>query len=162
MRRNNLINFRNVIYGLSRDFGFRIDLYRPTEITNYKTGAKVTTRIKYHIRRAVMLPNEFFRDFKYAVALGAINQNLQAGGLIDTSQRRMFVEKRELPVGFMIQVTDYIIFNHDRYEIVKAQEMEVADFWVLDISQTKGQPTNEVHEELVRDKLSINSVLTMS
>lgn len=152
MRNNKLINFRNVIYSLSRDFGFRIAIYRPTKQTNYRTGVQVTTRIKYHIRRAIILPNEIFRDFAYAAILSQLN--VQPGGLFDSSQRRIIIGKRELPLGFMIEPeNDYVIFNHDRYDIGKSVEMELADYWIVDIKQVKGQPTYEVHEGFMRDKL---------
>jgi hypothetical protein len=158
MRNNKLIFFNNVIYGLERDYGFRADLYRPVEVTDFKTGRKIVSRTKYHIKRAIFFPNQLFRDYKYA---SLFNQNMQFGGILDATQRRVLVNKKYLPFKFEIETTDYIIFNHDRYEIDKIDEMELADFWHVIIKKLVGQTVNEIHEQRIKSKLSFTEEIQL-
>src|SRR5215213_3064212 len=107
MIRNKLIYFNNVVYGLGKDFGFRIDLYRPTEVTDFRTGKKIVSRIKYPIKKAIVFPNQLFRDFSYIATLLGQRQD-QFGGILDTSQRRILINKKYLPRNFNIETTDYV------------------------------------------------------
>lgn len=155
MTKNKLIYLRNVIYGLSKDFGFQLDLYRPTEITDYRTGKKTVTRVKYRINKAIVFPNSLFRDFSYAALLSTLNSNFQVGGLLDASERLILLSKKQLPRNFKIAKSDYIIFNHDRYNLEKYNEMELVDYWQIQMKQVVGEPTWEVHERHFRQKLEL-------
>jgi len=149
-KQNKLIYFSNVVYALSKDYGFKTDLYRPTETMDFETGLKTVTRVKYKIKKAIFFPNELFRDFNYARLIG---QELQFGGILDASQRRVLINKKWLPKNFEIQVTDYVIFNHKRYEIQRVGEMELADYWHLIIKEIKGILRNETFDRVIKDKL---------
>jgi len=156
MTKNKLIYFRNVIYGLSKDYGFRADLYRSTEVTDYHSGKIVKTRLKYRINKAVFLPSQLFRDFGYASLLASLNTNVQVGGLLDVSQRLVLISKKELPRGFVISKSDYFVFNHSRYNIDKYDEMEGTNYWFLQIKKTSGEPVWEVHQHRIRQKLEFS------
>jgi hypothetical protein len=157
---NRLIFLNNVIYALSKDFGFRVDLYRKTgEVVDLKTGKKIINRFKYKLKKVIILPNDMYRDFKYSAILASLNTNLQAGGLFDTTQRIIIINKKQLPKKFELQETDYFIFNHIRYNIVKFAEMELIDYWQILMKQVVGEPTYEVHEAIFREKLCFDEYI---
>lgn len=155
-RRNKLIYFSNTIYALSKDYGFTCVLYRPTETTDIRTGRKIVTRERFPIKKAVFLPSQLYRDYNYARILA---NNLQFGGLLDVSQRAVLINKKYLPKNFKILVTDYIVMDHIRYEMVKIDEMEFADYWYLITKQVTGVPVSEVFVKSVKDSIIIEEEL---
>lgn len=159
MNRNKLVYFRRVIYKLSKDHGFKLDLYRATEITNYRTGRRETSLVKWHIKKALVLPNRMYREYNY---LGFNNANQQVGGVFDIHERRIIINKRELPRGHVIEENDYIVFNHHRYELKDISDMELVDFWHLTTRRIEGHPANEIHEHTVRDRLEFQDQINVS
>lgn len=158
MRKNKLIFFNNTVYGLEKDYGFRTDLYRPVETVDYRTGRKIVTRNKYPIRRAVFFPDQLSRDYNYASLFG---KDMQFGGILEAGQRRVLINKKRLPKGFEIQTTDYLVFNHLRYEIVRIDEMELANYWHLIIKKLTGQLPNEIHERCVKSLLTFSELIEL-
>ena len=156
---NKLKFFRNVIYKLSRNYGFRMALYHTTETIDYQTGIKTVTRVKYPIRKALALPNQSLRDYGYVVGLDE-NNKLQFGGLLDTKERIVLIPFRELPKGFQIQSTDYIVFRNQRYNLIKWEELEIADYWLTTVKKTQGEPTYQVHERCLRQKIVLNDSIS--
>lgn len=159
MRHNQLTHIRSVIYGLEKNYAFRLDLYRKKEVVNLETGRKVTTRIKYKIKKAIFLPNQIYRDFNYGSLIKMGTPNFQLGGLLDLKQRIIIIDKRKLPRDFIIDINDYLVFNHDRYEIKDITEFELADFWRLTIRQVEGENPNEVHEQVLTDYFVVDEFL---
>ncbi len=152
MRKNKLIYFGNVIYALSKDYGFKCNLYRPSETIDIKTGRKIIIRTRYSIKKGIFLPSQLYRDFNYSRLFGNDNQ---FGGLFDATQRAILINKKYLPKGFKIEVTDYIVMDHIRYEMVKIDEMELANYWYLITKKVTGIPTGEVYLKKVKDLVEI-------
>lgn len=156
MKRNNkLINLNNAIYILLKDYGFIIDIYRVNETVDLKTGRKVTQRQKYHINKALLLPNAVFRDFTYAIL-----RNPDIRGTLDVSERHVLINQKYLPRGFELRKEDYIIFNNKKYEIVLITSMELADFWYLRIKQVEGQVKYEIHDRKLRSRFKMTSTFS--
>ena len=151
-KHNKLIYFNNTVYALSKDFGFKCDLYRQEETLDHRTGRTTRVRHKFKIKKAIFFPSQLFRDFNYAALFG---KDMQFGGILDVSQRRVLINKKYLPKGFNIDVNDYVIFNGKRYEIQKIDELELADYWHLIIKQTVGVPKGELFEISMSDTLTI-------
>lgn len=152
MRKNQLKQLKSVIYALEDDYGFHLDLYRKTEVVNLETGRRITTRVKYKIKKVIALPNQMFRDFNYG-SLIKIGAPVQPGGLFDLKQRDIIINKKRLPIDFEISINDYIVFNHNRYEIKNILDMEIANYVRLTIKHLEGELPNEVHEETIRQYL---------
>jgi hypothetical protein len=161
MYKNQLINLRPVIYSLKNDYGFRLDLYRKDEVVNLETGRKITTRIKYKIKKAILLPNQMFRDFNYGTIIKT-GGNAQVGGILDLRQRIILIDKRELPRNFEIDSNDYVVFNHDRYEIREIMDLELGDFYRLTIREVEGESPYEVHEQIINEKFELNDFVDNS
>jgi hypothetical protein len=157
MRQNRLIFGNNVIYGLQKDYGFRAALYRPTETTDYETGEKIITRIKYPLKKAVFFPNELFRHMSYSALFG---RDVQNSGILDVGDRRVLINAKQLPNGFKVVENDYVVFNHERYEIKKFNHLEIADYWHLVIRHIQGQPTYEIHDGLIQHRLRLGQSVT--
>lgn len=151
--KNSLIFFRRLIYALQKDYGFKVDLYRPVETVNNRTGKKITVRTKFKIKRAIVFPSDSYRDYRYASLLKLLApQNFD--GLNDVSSRRIMIAKDKLPKLFQIDLLDYIVFNGSRYGIKNIEEMELIDYWQLIVKKVVGEPTYEVKEVFLKDELN--------
>lgn len=152
--RNSLVFFRRLIYALQKDYGFKVDLYRPVETVNPKTGRKITVRTKFKIKQAILFPSDSFRDYKYASLLSLLNPQT-FDGINDVSSRRIMIAKNKLPKNFQIDILDYIVFNGVRYGIKNIEEMELIDYWQLIVKKIVGEPAYEIKEVFLKDELPL-------
>ncbi|KKL98311.1 hypothetical protein LCGC14_1825680 [marine sediment metagenome] len=125
MRRNKLNFIRKVIYRLKRSYGLPIDYYQlATHTMDPEDGDKVTTLIKTHIRRAVVLRARGFRSFVYDLAFISANKDFTEGGYFDPEDRKVIIDTRDVAIGFSPQVDDYFIFQSKKYEVKEIFDFE--------------------------------------
>ncbi len=153
-----LRDFRRTIYKLRKKYGLNIDLYRTSEVSDYKTGNRITTRTKFPIKKGIMLPSAVFRDYNYATLLTGV-QPAQYGGIIDTTVRRVIIEKKDLPDGFVLTINDYCIIRHERYSIKEITLMEVIDHYSIILKQVIGQQPFEIHDAIINDYIELDEQL---
>lgn len=106
---------RNVIYALKRSYPTPVDFYHQTgETTDWTTGAATTTVVKYHIERAVALPEDDMYKNVLAQQVARVVKN--DGALIEFGLRQLLVDNRDLTVPLGIE-NWYAIISGTRYQI---------------------------------------------
>jgi hypothetical protein len=150
---NKLIHFNNTVYELSKSYGFKIDIYKIVETVDFQTGVRTIATTKYKVKKAVILPNQLYRDFR------PIDPNYQFGGPIDIEKRGVLVNKKYLPKGFTLQENDYVVFNGDKYNVSDRHEMELADYIFFTIKKVHGESVTQIHDFRFVDRLTLTDAM---
>lgn len=137
---------RLILYKLKRDYGFPVDLYRSISNFNPATGEKNITKTKYSINRAVVLPADLSRKFAYDLGYLAANKNFTYGAGYDINQQGILIDTIDLPIDFKINLDDYIICDHKRYDIKTVDTAEHKLAYFLIVRGVEGGQVGEVHE----------------
>jgi len=144
-----------VIYRLKRSYGLPVAIHHEDSSgVDLATGKKTVTRSAIVVPRAILLPTQIHKEFKYDIGYLKANSNFTYGGLFTSSTRLIIVDKHELPTGYVLTATDdfYVVYKHRRYAIKAVTELEVPAYF-LAIEFTGGVPTYEVHSEAVFERL---------
>ena len=146
---------RTVIYRLKRAYGLPVTLHREDSSTvDLTTGKRVVTREAFTVQRAILLPTQVHKSFKYDIGYLKANSNFTYGGLFTSDTRTIIVDKKDLPPGLVLTATDnfYLVYKHKRYALKTVEELE-APAWFLAVEFTGGVPTYEVHFTNTYDRL---------
>lgn len=143
----NLVFMKRQLYALKREYGFPGAVYRTVPgVTNLETGEKAVSRIKYEIDYVIVLPVKAETLGFYAAPLLQAARPFAYGGFQDQDIKVMIFDGDDLPVGFEIQQTDAIVYEHRKYEIVALMEIEDQLGYYVLCKTLKGETPNEVHE----------------
>jgi len=158
---NQLIHSREVLYSLKQRYGVPIDYYHVfSELVNDNvlTGVSTVNKIKYKVKKGILLPITMAR---------LINQDTP-GSEIDVNSTQIIIDKKDLPLHFEHASEDYLIvhdYNHNkrllkyggkRYNIQTLDELEDNLFYVVTARFIKGGVRNEIID------LSISETLMFS
>lgn len=148
---------RHNVYNLKRNYGYTVDIYRNVDgIFNPQTGRTQVQQTKIHIRRAILFPSLIHRDFFQSISFIKANSNFVQGGDVQINDRQVIIDNRDLPLGYQIQVNDYLFINRKRYDIKSRFGLEdVAQYLVLRAVEQSAFP--EISEGYLRDELKIYS-----
>lgn len=147
-----------VLYSLKRKYLARVIIHRRlSETVDLSTGVKTPVIQDWEIERAILLPNDLSRKFVYDLTFIASNKNFTYGGTFDTGERRLILDANEVPVGFIPNRDDYIVYLSDRYEISDIGTFGENKGWILKIKTLTGAPVEAVHSHHVRSTLHLNS-----
>jgi hypothetical protein len=140
MSNNRLKTLRRVIYRLKRTYGLPVDLYKTNPgTTNLQTGEKTATQEVVRVRRAIVQPARFHRDFVYDLAFISANKDFTTGGFFDTGDRRVIIDAYDLPKGWEPTLNQHVIIGGERYEVRAFNEYEAGMGYILTVRETKGQ-----------------------
>jgi hypothetical protein len=144
---NQLIFTRKSIYKLRQRYGRAAYLFHVTSTTeNVETVTAVVHKIKYLIRKVILLPISLVREMNIIgeykrIARGFPNSE------IDIDTRLILIDKRLLPHGVTIEEkTDYIDIDDDRYQIQKMEEMEDTSCILITARYMRGNSVDEVSD----------------
>lgn len=163
IRGGRLQMMRQVIYRLKRGYGLPLSINQENSSTvDLATGKRTVTRTATTVQRAILLPTQVHKEFKYDIGYLKANSNFTYGGLFTSSTRQVIVDKADLPPGYVITATDdfSVVFNHQRYAIKTVTELEVPAYF-LAIEFTGGVPTYEVHSAVVFERLLFTEDLVL-
>ena len=94
---NNLRENKNILYQLKRQFGVSVTWKYPlTNDYDVTTGAVSRTYQTIKVRKTIVLPTRYTRDFVYDLAYIASNKNFTEGGYFDKTIRNFIVLKKDL------------------------------------------------------------------
>ena len=121
----NVMFIRDMIYKLQQDFGQSMDLYVPyNTVQDFGTGQQTVLRKRYRIKRVVLLAAVLQRRFVHDVAFLTAGRNFAYGGLFDETVRDIIVNGIDLPKNVKLDDSCYFIYNHNRYDVTKVEELE--------------------------------------
>lgn len=142
---NQYYYIRNTIYALKMNYGFPIDLYvfKDSQV-NLDTGQKTVTKLKYHIRRAIILPTNIGRSFTYDLSFIAANKNFTYGGNFDKTVKDFVLDTRDFPKGLKLQLEDFIIYNNTRYDFKKFEEFDHKQAVIIRTERVEGEAPQQI------------------
>lgn len=154
---NDLIFIRDLMYQLKREYGFPLDIYRITSTTTDRaTGKKTQTKEKYHIVRAIVLPNQVQKKFAFDLAYLATNKSFTYGAEYGQNLRDVIIDTRDLPKGFELTINDYIIYDGKRYQIKTFETAEHNQAYLIRMDHAPGSLPYEQHDVNVRSELDLS------
>jgi len=156
MLTNQLSFIRKTIYQLKRRYGFPLDLYA-IDFGNMKidrgTGQKEVPKIKYHINRAIVIPNQLARKFAYDLAyLAGATQHFTYGAFFDEDQKTIIIDIKDLPKNLKLTQNNFIIYDHKRFQIKIIMEAEHKQAYMIIMTHAPGASPFEIHTLLTIQK----------
>lgn len=144
-----------VLYRLKRRYGQVVDIvHRTSSTTNLETGVKTVVRDSHRVNRAIVLPSLIHREFVYDLTFIATNKNFTYGGHFDTTQRRLIIDRKDLPSDFEIKVGYYFISDGKRYEVKQVEEFEERRaYGIIGKESTDIETSNVVEVQTASDLL---------
>lgn len=147
---------RAVLYGLKRDYGGRIDLYKKGAVTsNAKTGERTVAKSVTVINRAIILPADVARREVRGISLISANKTMVMGGGYDSSIRVFIIERRDAP-DISLSKDDWIVFEGKKYEVHSFDDFEFDTCWVITAKALLGETPEQIH------LLSADSLMDLS
>jgi len=139
---------------MKRTYGLPITLYSQTlGVTDPKTGKKSSTYQRAEIRRAIVQPARHTTSFVYDLSYISANKDFTTGGFFDTSDRRVIIDGKDLPLDWEMDLDQFVVFNNKRYDLKSINEFDLRLGFILVMREVKGQ-------QIVRIE-TCHSVLTM-
>lgn len=147
---------QNLLYKLKRQYGASVVLYQTTAKTlDSRTGKKATTQSKVAIKLAIVLPDSLANKFAYEHSFLAANRKFTYGAQWDQRQRLVVIDGRDLPTGTRIGVEDNLVFNNERYKVVKADQFDDAYGYLLTVIRAENNMPLQIMDLNVSQTLSL-------
>jgi len=152
---------RSAIYDLKRRSGEPLDWYT-NQGSSFDT---VTGKTEYSwkvikVRKAIVLPNQMDRAFKFSLSYLAANKNFIYGGEFDKSLIQVIIDLRDLPRDFQnreVNQSDKICLNGKVYQIRSIEIFDGLIFYV-EMRHVVGQQPDAIYNEFVQNDLGGNDV----
>lgn len=135
------INFvREVLYGLKRDYGKRLDIYQIVSSDfDLETGEKTVKKNFFTVRLAILLPQKIARDFQYDLSFIAASKNFTYGGTLDKQDRIVIVAGADVPKGYQPKLGDYFVIASKRYTLKSFQDLDEKAGLLFEIQALEGE-----------------------
>jgi len=115
------------LYKLKRRFATSVTLNKKSNITtNTKTGRKSFELKTITIRQAIVMPARNYRTFVYDLAFISANKDFTTGGYFDPNDRRVVIDKKDIPSDWVITNDQYLVIKNKHYQILEIQDNESA------------------------------------
>lgn len=134
---NRLRQLKNILYNLKRAYGLQVTFVKPTQTVNRQTGVVTRTYTTKVIKRVIMLPSRTARDFAYDLSYIAANKNFTYGGHYDTAERRMIIDRKDMPASFGFGMDCSAEFDDLKWDIKSITAAENNAGWLVIV---KAQP----------------------
>ena len=145
---------RRAIYQLKYRYGYPITLYKVTKGTfDTKTGLTPFQTESVQVTRAVIMPSAIQRNFFFSITVIQANSRFIHGADVQLQDRQIIIDGKDIPSSWIINVDDYFIFEHKRYDIKVAEALEYKTGWVLTGRKIQGATVGETHSNRLEDLL---------
>lgn len=151
---------RAVLYGLKREYGGRIDVYKKGAVTsNARTGARTVDKSVTVIPKAIILPADVARREVRGISLISANKALVQGGGYDNSTRVFIIDRRDAP-DLSLTKDDWIVFDGKKYEIQEFEDFEFDTCWIITAKALLGEIPEQIHLLSADNLLNLTSTAT--
>lgn len=145
MNRNLLAMSRTALYGLKRQYGGRIDVYKlVSSETDARTGVRTIDKQVFTIRKAIVMPVKIIRLQEQSISLISANKSLVMGGTIDTGTRDFIIDRRDCPDLPELTADDWVVYDGSKYQISTVYEYEPQAGWVINAKKLVGERPEQV------------------
>lgn len=160
MRRAHFRELRRAIYRLKRRFPTQLGIYRDTGSTlDVETGARTNSIVSHQVARAILLPQRISRDFSYDLAYIAANKEFTHGAFYDIESRRILVSRRDIPANWPLDLNNWLVVKHQKYEISKIDEFEDEEVVMFIAKALTGTPAREHHNVLTYSSIGLTQTV---
>lgn len=138
---------RETLYQTKKEWGVPVSLYRATaSATDYETGEKTMTKTSIDVRLCPVLPMTSVRKFVQSVSyLAASKSFASAGGQgWDQGTRGFVFDARDLPIGHIIEVEDWIVYRGRRYDPKQIEELGHNLGWFVIATEIRGANPEQI------------------
>jgi len=138
--------FRRVIYGLKRKYPLAIDIYRQDAISvNAQTGMQSAASVtRVNISKAILLPQKEIRAFVYDRSYMSASPKFTFGAMFDHKKRKIVVDARDIPAGFVVDLTCYFIFAGTGYQVTEIINYENGEAFLFVLDSVDGAKYNSI------------------
>ncbi len=112
--------------------------------------------------RAVVLPQDLARKFLYDAVVLKHERAFAYGGLFSVGDRVILVDRKDLPLNYVIELSDYLIIKSSqgsidlsrRYEVKNVDEFEGGFTYLLTVTELKGLELSQINDVIIKDRFS--------
>lgn len=121
---NVLRQIKKVIYRLKRSHGVTVLFKNRAATINRETGVETPTFTNKTVKRVIIMPEAFQRNFVYDSSYLVANRNFSTGGFFDAGNRVLIVDNKDLGTFVVDNDTHYEINDkyYDTVEIISVAE----------------------------------------
>lgn len=135
---------KNTLYDLKKQYGRPIALYKTTTTNDLQTGKRTVTRIKYPIRKGILLPESYITTKIYSLSYIAANKNFTYGALFNRKVKIILIDQSDIR-GIRIEPEDYIVLDNRRYDIKNIEDLEFNTGYIIIGEQIEGVTVGAIH-----------------
>lgn len=144
-----------IFYSLERKFGLPADFYKVTSgVPDLDTGRlnveTVVTRLTHFITCSMKEAHKFEYDLSFLAA----NKNFTYGGLYKPGDRLGLFSGRNLPEGFKVAMSDYIVWDGTKYDIVEITTLDHQAGFALQLRATENQKPYQSLSAVVYERMT--------
>lgn len=152
---------RETLYELKKLYGALVDVYRLTSSEmDYDTGIKTRDVSRIRVRRAVKMPEGVTRTQYISPNFTQLNKFAITKGLGWDEVTNIFLFDGQDVRDFNFELSDWVVWNHERYEIKMIEELGNKAGWAIGTTRAKNDAPEELFFETVEQSLSLTSVAT--
>jgi hypothetical protein len=78
------------------------------------------------------------------------------GGLLDISDRRFIVDRKDLGAFIIVPATTYIVFKQRKFEVKEISEIENSSCFSVVARETKNEPFGQIFDFRITHVISLN------
>jgi hypothetical protein len=152
---NQRISVRRLVYTLKKSYGQQVDVYNNTDAApvDTTTGRRTVARIKYSLRRVVVIPKELKLTQLFTLPFThSTGRPFQFGVYFGKELTTLLIDGSDLPPGVVINEMSQYIFNGKRYETNHIENVGGLAYLVL-CQRCEGTPRDAVFDPPIYDSL---------
>lgn len=131
------------IYALKRQYGGPIVVYQLLSSTvDPKTGDATRTTRATRIKRAIILPAMIAREATRNISIISADKQMVQGGVFETGRRVFIIDRRDAR-GLVLTHDDWLVWNGNKYQFEKIEEMEFDSGWMIYAKLLVGETDDE-------------------
>lgn len=147
---------RTTLYRLKREFGVKCDVYKlVSSVTDYDTGEPVRTIQLTEVRRGIKMPEGITQLQYISPNFTQTQKPFITKGLGWEEVTNIFLFEGSDVRNHEFDLSDWIVHNHERYEVKAIEELGSGAGWAIGTTLAKGTPANEFHIRLVEQDISV-------
>jgi len=131
------------LYALKRQYGGPIVVYRLlSSVVDPKTGDATRTTRAWRIKRAVVLPAMISREATRNISIISADKQMVQGGAFEVGKRVFIIDRRDAR-DLVLTHDDWLVWNGNKYQFEKIEEMEFDSGWVIQAKLLVGETDDE-------------------
>jgi len=137
------------LYALKRQYGGPIIVYKllSSEV-DPRTGEATVHTLATRVKRAVVLPVMVTREAIRNISIVSADKQMVQGGAFETGRRVFIIDRRDAR-GLVISHDDWLVWNGNKYQFEKIEEMEFDSGWIINAKLLVGETDDETAGQTV-------------